>query len=144
MWYTWWWLIKAETYCKGACAINTRGIWLRMRYCYFIVFYSWYMRKRMHSPTIKLVLYLRPNKVGASFPSLEDGKRSGFRNVEFSGYLEPRTMEQNPGTRWFWYYETANVIWRMIQKSLLWLYQHFWRAMKRHLVPGIVLAETNI
>jgi hypothetical protein len=38
MWYTWWWLIKAETCCQGACAINTRGIWLRMRYCQFIVF----------------------------------------------------------------------------------------------------------
>jgi hypothetical protein len=40
MWYTWWWLIKAETCCEGACAINTRGIWLRMRYCYFIVLNS--------------------------------------------------------------------------------------------------------
>jgi hypothetical protein len=34
------------------CAINTRGIWLRMRYCYFIAFCSWCMRSGMHSPTI--------------------------------------------------------------------------------------------
>jgi hypothetical protein len=40
-----------------------------------------------------------PNRVGVSLPSPEDGNRSSFLNVMFSGYLEFRTMHkvQKPG-----------------------------------------------
>jgi hypothetical protein len=36
----------------------------------------------------------RPNWVGASLPSPEDGSRSSFRNVVFSGYIEFRAMDK--------------------------------------------------
>jgi hypothetical protein len=42
----------------------------------------------METPTLvqglRLALSKGPNRVGVSLPSLEDGNRSGFRNVVFS------------------------------------------------------------
>jgi hypothetical protein len=35
-----------------------------------------------------------PNRVGVSLPSPEDGNRSSFRDVVFSGYLEFQTMDR--------------------------------------------------
>jgi hypothetical protein len=42
---------------------------------------------------LTLVLSKRPNIVGASLPSPEDGNTSSFRNVAFSIYLEFRKMD---------------------------------------------------
>jgi hypothetical protein len=41
-----------------------------------------------------LALSKGPNRVSVSLASLEDGKRSSFRNVVFSTYLEFRTMDK--------------------------------------------------
>jgi hypothetical protein len=43
---------------------------------------------------LKLVVSKGPNRVGASFPILEDGKKSSFGNVVFSSYLEFHTKHK--------------------------------------------------
>jgi hypothetical protein len=43
---------------------------------------------------VQLALSKGPNKVGVSLPSPGEGKRSSFRNVVFSSYLEFWTMDK--------------------------------------------------
>jgi hypothetical protein len=50
---------------------------------------------------LRLTLSKRPKRLSVSFPSPEDGNRSSFWNVVFSGYLEYRTMGKFH-EQWFW------------------------------------------
>jgi hypothetical protein len=43
---------------------------------------------------IDISLCKRPNRVGVSLPSPEDGNRSSFRHFVFFIYLESRTMDK--------------------------------------------------
>jgi hypothetical protein len=51
-------------------------------------------RANLNHWTLRLALSKGPNRVGVSLTSPAERKRSSFRNIVFSSYLEYRTMDK--------------------------------------------------